>query len=139
MGEELLWKALTGSVVDGQTSDNAVSEWKNESGETFSVRKVIHAVSYDNAEHDEGGQYHFAKSPTSESYVDNSTIYDVVIDVTQAPAANPSLDGKISKLVIDAYAKGQLILRPNDSIWINITKDTGGVLAYRTLIGYIEI
>ncbi len=133
MAAELRTEILAGNVADGTTASNSDSEFRNDSSGLIHIRKITYAHTYTTAAVNETGLVEISKSPTIVSTVNNGVFWTFPQQVTGGNAAADAagvFNGSTS------YGKGQLTLEPNESLFVNVSKASGGVMSYRYVIEY---
>lgn len=134
MAKELRQEILTGSVADGTTSSSAAAEFRNDSSSIIHIRKIHYAHLVSAAGLDENGIVELSKSPTIATLTNNNVFYTYPQRVDSgATSANDTGNAKNGGTT---YGKGQLTLEPNESLFVNVSKASGGILTFTYIIEY---
>ncbi len=133
MAKELRQETLKGNVADGVTSASSDSEFRNDSSALIHIRKIHYTHIFHTAAIDERALVELSKSPTIASLVNNGVFYTYPQQVGGGGAVGDST-GSINGGT--TYGKGQLTLEPNESLFVNASKTSGGGLAYIYVIEY---
>ncbi len=133
MAAELRQEILKGNVADGTAAASADSEFRNDSSAIIHIRKIHYTHLYHTAAIDERGLVELSKSPTVASLTPNNVFYTYPQQVGGGGAVGDS-SGTINGGT--TYGKGQLTLEPNESLFVNVSKTSGGGLAYIYVIEY---
>jgi len=134
MAKELRHETLFGTVNDGTTASNSVAEFRNDSSAIIHIRKVTYAHGYFTAGLDEDGSVEISKSPTLAGLTNNGPFFSWLQRVGGQPGV--AADSSKSFNGGQTWGKGQLTLEPNESLFVNVIKDTGGALGFTYQISY---
>ncbi len=134
MAKELRHETLFGTVNDGTTASNSAAEFRNDSSAIIHIRKIGYAHGYFTAGLDEDGSVEISKSPTLAGLTNNGPFYSYLQRL--AAAAGVAADSSRSFNGGQTFGKGQLTLEPNESLFVNVIKDTGGALGFTYQIAY---
>ncbi len=137
MAEELRSEVLSSTLADGTQNANAAAEFRNDSSRMLFVRQISWAHKLDSAGPAEGAYVEVSKSPTFTGRGNNNVFFTLMQCVgAQATGATPA-DGDSIENGKDKWSKGQVTLEPNESLFINITKDqTGGGMQANYVLYY---
>ncbi len=136
MAEELRWETLFGELADGQTSSNSISEFRNETDEDMFIRHVRESHSVKTAGPGEDSVIELTKANALVSDTDNTPFYVMSTEMGMPSAGATPVDGDVVENKTTLYAKGQVVLEPNESLFVNIRKSSGGLVQYRYNLGY---
>lgn len=138
MADELRHEMLSITVADGTTASNAAAEFRNDSAGNIFIRGIDWNHSYAVAENDEAGLTEISKAPTFQSNTNNSPFFTLgqEIGIESSTTGAATDDGMVSTQGGKRWGKGQMILEPNESLFINVSKDTGGVMRSRYELEY---
>lgn len=134
MADELRHENLTNTVADGTTSSSAGSTFRNNTSGMIHIRDIDYNHDLRTAGPNENVQVEISKSPVMASNVENNVFYTypqrMVMDTAVA------LDSGTWTTGYKKYGRGQLTLEPNESLFVNTVKTSGGALRYTFVIGY---
>lgn len=138
MADEFRHELLRTSIADGTTASNAAAEFRNDTAGMIWIRGIDWNVSYAVAENDEAGTVEISKAPSFQSNTNNSPFFTLGVSLgIQGSTTGAAVDdGTVTKQGGKRWGKGQMVLEPNESMFINVSKDTGGVLTSRHEIEY---
>jgi len=138
MAQELRMESLIGSTSAGVTGENADAEFRNDSARTIHIREIDAELELTIAENDEDAELEITKSPSSQLGVNNGPFNRMVLKVNLQSSSTGAIqdDGGVTARKIKRYGKGQYTLEPNESIFINTEKDSGGQLEYDVVLSY---
>jgi len=130
---ELRHEWLTGQTADGTTAENADAEFRNDSSRMIHIREIDMNSSFDTAGINEFGRQEVSKSPVLASGTNNNVFFAQLLQIA---ARGGAADGASQSSKRAKYGRGQLTLEPNESLFVNTFKTTGGDLVYRNQISY---
>lgn len=137
MADELRWEHLVTTVADGTTASNSAAEFRNDSSKIIHIRHIGYNHDIQNAENDERGTVEISKSPTFASSTNNNVFFaksqTIAVSATTGAATDDSSNSEIGR---DSFGQGQLTLEPNESLFMNVSKTSGGAILGRYHIGY---
>ncbi len=137
MADELRWEHLVTSVADGTLTSNSAAEFRNDSSKIIHIRHIGYNHTYQNAENDESGTAEISKSPVFASSTNNNVFFaksqTVAVSATTGAAVDDTTGAKNGQM---AFGQGQLTLEPNESLFLNVSKTSGGAMLARYHIGY---
>ncbi len=138
MGSELRFEALVGNVADATTQSNSVSEFRNDSSRTLHIRDIRWTHIYATHEAEESGLIEISKSPTVASLVNNGVFFSLPVRCGGLGATTGAAVDDQSSPTNGGwkYGRGQLTLEPNESLFVNCIKSSGGIMSYDWIIGY---
>lgn len=134
MAEELTWETISGFLGDGTASGNSVNTFRNETSRKMFIRRIRSDLSVTAAALLEQAEFELSKSPAKT--VLNTVSTTVFWAITRTLAAGAATDNDVGTVDVDLYAKGQLTLEPNEAIFVNIVKASGGAAIFHYQIGY---
>lgn len=138
MAEELRHELLTGTTVDADTGDDADAEFRNDSSVDMSIRGIDTEHDYHGAANDERASVEISKAPSFRGNQNNSPFfrYGQKLGVTGGTTGAALDDVTVTQNGGKRWGRGQLILEPNESLFVNTLKEAGGELDYRYEIEY---
>lgn len=138
MARELRHEILTGTTDDADVGDDADSEFRNDSAGMIHIRRIHAVISLATAQADESARMEVSKAPTLQMLTQNSPFFSYPMEVVSEGATTGAAvdDAAWAKNYSSAWGKGQLTLEPNESLFINTAKTSGGQLKYTILIEY---
>jgi len=131
---ELRWEVMHDVVADGTTTANAAQEFRNETSRLLHIRRIRWAHTFSGAGPNEGGGTELSKAPVLQSGTDESPFYTLPIQFHVNTAV--ALDSGITENGEVLYGRGHLTLEPNESLFNNSSKTSGGSLTARWILGY---
>lgn len=134
MAKELRWEMLHGTIADGTTASNSAAEFRNDSAAIIHVRAIKWSHGYFTAGLDEDGSIELSKSPTMAGLTNNNPFFTYLQRMAGAPGV--ATDSSSTQSGGTTFGKGQLTLEPNESLYANSAKDSGGALGFTYMIGY---
>lgn len=138
MAEELRWENLFDTGGDGTTTISAGAEFRNDSSRMLHIRSIDWAHQYSGAENNEVALVELSKSPVLSANTNNNVFYTVIqnLGVTGGTTGAALDDVSVTTTGGRKYGRGQLTLEPNESLFVNATKSTGGQVNIHYVIGY---
>jgi len=133
MAKEQRQELLRSAVADGTTSSNSEAEFRNDSSVDIDVRGIDAHLQLSTAGIDEVVTEEISKAPSFQSDTNNSPFFAKSISVGMGAVA---ADGRNQTHKSWKYGKGQLILEPGESLFINTTKSSGGISTGRWSLDY---
>lgn len=135
LAQELRWQTLVNNYDTGELRANAEEVFTNESNDIMHIRMLrIESKALDLADN-ESCRMEISKAPAYQSD-DETTFFTwgVVHAADHVPAGSEEI-GKVAMATI-MFARGQLTLEPNESLYTNWLKDSTVVGDYVVRIGY---
>ncbi len=133
MADELRWETL---VVTG-ASANAAAEFRNDTNDNLFIRKIYEAHSMTDSNNDQGSDQELSKSPALAMVINNGVFFTLPSkmavnggDVNNLDFGRANFNGRTS------YAKGELVLEPNESLFVNFAHNSSGGVFLVYTIGY---
>lgn len=127
MAEELRCETLVATTADGTQNSNAGAEFRNDSSRVLHIREIRWSHKFDSVSAGEGCFIEISKSPTFAGRTNNNVFWTMMNAMGGPPTGASPADGDVFTQGQDKWAKGQVTLEPNESLFINTTKDqTGG-------------
>ncbi len=136
MAEQLRWHLMNTSVADGVTAENAGATFRNTTDNNLNIRNIDQDLRIQAAESDEDAKVEVSKQAVFQGATDGAVGFRQMIQAGMPESAAAELDGQVDAKYNKAYAKGQVILEPNEAIFLNTIKSTGGAVRTEALIGY---
>lgn len=138
MADELRWEAMVVSVPDGTTLENAGSTFRNTTDATMFIRKVRINATMSGASPNETCTFQWSKSRTI--VLGNNepglNIQTQLAMPSQTFNASPPEDGALAINQLLQFAKGEITLEPNEAVFVNTTKTSGGAADATHNVGY---
>ncbi len=131
---ELRWEVMHDSVPDATTTANAAQEFRNETSRILHIRRLRWAHKYGAAGPNEGGVTELSKAPVLQSATDESPFFTLPVRVEMG--SDVALDSSHGENGESLYGRGHLTLEPNESLFNNATKTSGGVFVSLWVIAY---
>ncbi len=132
MADELLWENLIAAVADGTSNSNSAAEFRNDSSRTMHIRTIFAALQFVTAALNEDGVAELSKSPVLGITTNNGVFFTFPIFIGRGVTGDGSEDRHIGR----NFGVGQLTLEPNESLFINMSKTSGGDLTAAFEIGF---
>lgn len=136
MAEEIRWALLTNVVADGTTAANGNAEHKNGAARDMFIRIIKASHSYNTAAAGESGLAEICKFNVLSSNTSDFSDFCWAQEISAPSTGATPADGNHNTHDAMYFARGQLILEENESLFANVLKSSGGALRYRYLIGY---
>lgn len=138
MAEELRQELLTGTTLDGDLGDDADAEFRNDSSVDMSIRGIDYEHDYSTAATDERASVEISKAPSFRGNQPNSPFfrYGQKLGIQSSTTGAAGDDGSVNANGGKRWGRGQVILEPNESLFVNTLKESGGNLDYRYEIEY---
>lgn len=133
MAQELRQELLVDVVADGTTAANAGAEFRNDSSRTLHIRGLDIEANQLTAGIDEWGDIEVSKAPVYQGDTNNSPFFRKSVAVQQRGGVGDS--GSQHKMGW-RWGKGQLTLEPNESLFMNTKKTSGGQVTGKADIEY---
>lgn len=136
MAEELRWHLMATTVADGTTTENGAATFRNTTDKNLFVRNIDQELRLQAAEADEDAMMEVSKQATFQATTNGAVGFRQIVQTGMAESAAAEVDGQITAGKNKAYAKTQVILEPNEALFLNTLKSTGGSVRGEALIGY---
>ncbi len=123
MAEELRYETLKGTMLSGQTQQDDLARFVNETGKDISIRIATLTMSGNGMDAGDSAVGEMSKDPTISSNVNNDTTPRIQASI-RAPeqlTAGTTSGGSVDRRV-QTYAKGQWVLRPGEDLHLNVSK-----------------
>ena len=135
---ELRWEVLNIQTGDGTTAANSAAEFRNDSSRTLMIRVITVTCQLDTAQADETALTEISKSPTLAVNTNNNVFYTWPTFISSSGATTGAAVDEASwfENKVIKFGKGQLTLEPNESLFVNHLKTSGGIFTSRYVIGY---
>lgn len=134
MADELRWEQLTTSVPDGTVVENAGATFRNTTDATIFIREVDMNGVMTTASPNESGSIFLSKARTLVQG-NNEPGYNLFLGLQMEALSALDVGSKVNQIT-KLYAKGALTLEPNEALFVNTSKTTGGQIASIIAIGY---
>lgn len=133
MSQEGRHESLSNTVADGTTASNSVSEFRNDSSGFIHIRGATYAHQLRTAQVNEQGQIELSKSPVMAATTNNNVFFTWM----QSIASNGGAADDTSAINGGRkWGRGQLVLEPNESLFVNVTKTSGGIIVFSYVLEY---
>ncbi len=138
LAAELRHELLTAQIADGTTSADSNSEFRNDSSRMMHIREINYSHRYGTFQADEVGQCEISKSPTFASVTNNNVFFTYLQRVGGLAGTTGAASDDHAQSINGGFkwARGQLTLEPNESLFVNVSKSSGGFMNYHYRIGY---
>jgi len=138
MADELRWETLAGTIADGTTASNSAAEFRNDASRMLSVRTILYDNALNAAANDERGTGEISKSPVIASFTNNNVFFAYGQSLGVHGGTTGAALDDVSMFATGGhnFGKGQLTLEPNESLFVNVSKTSGGTWAFQYQIGY---
>jgi len=141
MASELRHETLFDTGGDGVVAVSAGAEFRNDSSQIIHIRGLSWNHNLASAAINEGGAVELSKSPVIATNTNNNVFFtepqEIRMDngdgVTATQTAGDSGKAENGR---EKYGRGQLTLEPNESLFVNIAKSSGGIINARYNIRY---
>lgn len=119
MAEELRWESLV--VASGTSSVNSGAEFRNDSSVNIHIREINYAHILTTGANDEFATVEVSKSPTITTGTSNTPwfSYGQRVGITAGTTGSGADDVAQGINGGRKYAKGQLVLEPGESLFVN--------------------
>ncbi len=134
MANELRQEHLVGSHAGGSTTSDAIAEFRNDSSGMISIRKIHSAIFANTMASTESALMEISKSPTQATNVNNNPFWAIPTRL-QKGSGDAVDSGAFSNRTV-SYGKGQLVLEPNESLFVNSLKSSDPVVSFIYTIEY---
>jgi len=131
MAQELRHETLVASIADGTSASNAAAEFRNDTAGMIHVRGADYSHRISVAGVNEAATWELSKAPTLQGETGNSPFFTYHQEVAReagdgATALNANGDGRAARNGSKRWGRGQLTLEPNESLFMNGAKTSGG-------------
>lgn len=127
---------LTATVADGTTTGDAIAEFRNRSASVMHIRSLFLTATSTASGPAEGIVVELSKAPTFQSNTNNSPFFVFHVQAETGPTGATPVDGSIINHRGKRWGKGMLTLEPNESLFMNMAKTSGGLGRGRGEIEY---
>lgn len=128
LAAELRQEILTGTVAGGVTQSDSISEFRNDSSGMITMRKIHAAHSMNTAASAESASIEISKSPTVASTTNNNPFYTVLYRLQKMSGDTVDSGDRVNRTI--SYGRGQLVLEPNESLFVNVLKSSDPVVSF---------
>ncbi len=138
MADELRYENLFDTGADGTTAVNAGAEFRNDSSQILHIRSIDWAHILVTAENNETAFVEISKSPVFSSNTNNNVFYSLFQQLGITGGTTGAAVDDVATVANGGrkYGRGQLTLEPNESLFVNIAKTSGGTLNAHYMIAY---
>lgn len=138
MADELRWETLTDTVADGTTTANAGAEFRNDASVIMHIRTIIWDRSLNTAANDERDTMEISKSPVIASFTNNNVFFAYPQSLGVHGGTTGAALDDVSMFAHGGhnFGMGQLTLEPNESLFVNTSKTSGGTSFASYQIGF---
>ncbi len=128
MAQELRQEILAGTVAGGITQSDSIVEFRNETNGFISIRKIHKAISANTMASAESVSVEISKSPTVASTVNNNPFWTVNTRLQKLSGDTVDSGDRVNGT--SSWGRGQLILEPNESVFVNVLKSSDPVVSF---------
>ncbi len=128
MAQELRQEILAGNVAGGVTQSDSIVEFRNDTNGFISIRKIHKAISCNAMASAESASVEISKSPTVASTVTNNPFW--TINTRLQKMSGDTVDSGDRVNGTSSWGRGQLILEPNESVFVNVLKSSDPVVTF---------
>lgn len=128
LAAELRQEILTGIVAGGVTQSDSAVEFRNDSSGFIAIRKIHAAHSASAMASAESVSIEISKSPTVASTVNNNPFYTVLYRLQKMSGDTVDSGDRVNRTI--SYGRGQLMLEPNESLFVNVLKSSDPVVSF---------
>lgn len=128
LAAELRQEILTGSIAGGITQSDAAAEFRNDSSGMIWMRKIHAAHSANAMASAESASIEISKSPTVTSTTNNNPFYTILYRLQKMSGDTVDSGDRVNRTI--SYGKGQLVLEPNESLFVNVLKSSDPVVSF---------
>ncbi len=136
MAVELRWEVLFANVADGTSASNAAAEFRNESKDDLFVRRIFEAHEGTALAEGEGANIELSKANAIVMSTNNSPFFSLPSRISYQGGDIATDIGRITYNARTGFAKGEIVLENNESLFVNITKTSGGNINAGFTLGY---
>lgn len=136
MAGELVWRTLVDASSTGATQYDALAEFRNDSSRDIYIRKIRITARAGVMADDDDYAVEISTDPTwSTAATNGDPGFRLVAEGELVLATNGAAQSGIAAQ--DSYGRGQLVLEPGESLYMNAAGDSGGqVISARAVIGF---
>ncbi len=128
MAQELRQEILAGTVLAAATQSDSISEFRNETNGFISIRKSHGTVSANAMASAESASVELSKSPTVASTVNNNPFFTVNYRLQKMSGDAVDSGDRVNRTI--SWGRGQLVLEPNESLFVNAIKSADPVVSF---------
>lgn len=138
MAKELRHEVLRGLIADGTVTSNAAAQFRNDSAGMLHIRGIDYTHLLATAEADEQAIAEISKAPVLQSGTNNSPFFAWPQRVASAGSTTGAAvdDASWAENGAKRWGRGQLTLEPNETLFVNVFKSTGGNFTFIYVIEY---
>ncbi len=131
---ELRQEILAGTVAAAATQSDSISEFRNDTSGMISIRKIHAALSANTMASAESVSVEISKSPTVASTVNNNPFWTINYRLQKMSGDAVDSGDRVNRTI--SYGRGQLVLEPNESVFVNSIKSADPVVSFCFEIEY---
>ncbi len=128
LAQELRQEILAGTVLAAATQSDSISEFRNDTNGFISIRKIHAAMSANTMASGESVSIEISKSPTVASTVNNNPFWTINFRMQKASGDAVDSGAQINRTI--SWGRGQLVLEPNESVFVNSIKSADPVASF---------
>ncbi len=128
MAQELRQEILAGTVAGATTQADSISEFRNDTNGFISIRKNHATISANTMASAESASVEISKSPTVASTVNNNPFFTVNYRLQKMSGDAVDSGDRVNRTI--SWGRGQLVLEPNESLFINCIKSADPVVSF---------
>ncbi len=128
LAAELRQEILTASIAGAVTQSDSAAEFRNDSSGFIWIRKIHAAHSANTMASAESASIEISKSPTVTSTVNNNPFYTILYRLQKMSGDAVDSGDRVNRTI--SYGKGQLVLEPNESLFVNVLKSSDPVVTF---------
>lgn len=138
MASELRWEVLFDTSDNGSTGVSAGAEFRNDSSQLIHIREITYTHECTLYANEETAVVEISKSPVFSASTNNNVFFTFPQTFGMAGSTDGAAldDGGGHLNGGRKYGRGQLTLEPNESLFVNSSKSSGGKVNTRYIIGY---
>ncbi len=125
LAAELRQEILAATIAGGVTQSDSAAEFRNDSSGFIFVRKIHAAHSANTMASAESVSIEISKSPTITSTVNNNPFYTILYRMQKMSGDAVDSGDRVNRTI--SYGMGQLVLEPNESLFVNVLKSSDPV------------
>jgi len=134
MAQELRQEILAATVAGGVTQSDSVAEFRNDTNGMISMRKIHKAISANAMASAESASVEISKSPTVASTVNNNPFFTILTRLQKM--SGDAVDSGDRVNGTSSWGRGQLVLEPNESLFVNVLKSSDPVVSIHYELEY---
>ncbi len=132
LAAELRQEILRASVT--AASSDSVSEFRNDSSGMIALRKIHIAIFCNALASAESATIEISKSPSFASTVNNNPFWTIPTVLQKQSGDAVDSGDRVNRTI--SYGRGQLVLEPNESVFVNVLKSADPVVTFNYELEY---